>query len=122
VTAYEYLDLALGNYENSTALITFGFTILGAYLLAVYIIGPKLTTPQVAALTFIYTLGFFFNSAAQLSFIFEAMEFRSMADALLPEQSIRHFPLAPYFVIFIRLSIYVVSVWFMWDIRHPKGE
>lgn len=122
MTPYEYLDLAQSGQANSISLLGFGFTIVCGYLLVAYTVGLKLTTLQVVAITFIYTTTIFFNLGAQLSNLTEANEFKKLADEMLVEQTFRSYPNAVLIIMFIRCSIYFVSLWFMWDVRHPKTE
>ena len=122
MTPYEYFDLAQSGQANSISLLNFGFTVICGYLLVAYAVGSKLTTFQVAAITFIYTVTLFFNLGAQLSSLTDAIEFRKLADEILVEQTFRNYPNVVLVIVFLRCSIYFVSVWFMWNVRHPKTK
>ena len=122
MTPYEYFDLAQNGQANSISLLNFGFTVICGYLLVAYAVGSKLTTFQVVAITFIYTATLFFNLGAQLSSLTDAIEFRKLADELLVEQTFRNYPNAVPIIMLIRCSIYFVSVWFMWNVRHPRTK
>ena len=122
MTAYEYLDLAQSGLANSISLLTFGFSVLCGYLLVAFLLGSKLTTFQVVAITVIYTVTVFFNLAAQLLSMMEIAEFQRLAVEIQAEQTIRYYPNALFGVIFIRCAMYFASLWFMWSIRHPKSE
>jgi hypothetical protein len=122
MTAYEYLDLALSSQANAISLLSFGFAILCAYLIVAYVAGAKLTLNQVLAITFIYTVAVFFNLSAQIVAVIEASNYRQIANGMIDEINLRHWSRVAYLIIFIRLAIYSISLWFMWDIRHPKPE
>ena len=122
MTPYEYFDLAQSGQANSISLLNFGFTVICGYLLVAYAVGSKLTTFQVVAITFIYTVTLFFNLGAQLSSFTDAIEFRKLAAEILVEQTFRNYPNAVLIIVFLRCSIYFVSVWFMWNVRHPKTK
>ena len=122
MTPYEYFDLAQSGQANSISLLNFGFTVICGYLLVAYAVGSKLTTFQVVAITFIYTVTLFFNLGAQLSSFTDAIVFRKLADEILVEQTFRNYPNAVPIIVFIRCTIYFVSVWFMWNVRHPKTK
>jgi hypothetical protein len=121
MTAYEYLDLASSTQANGISLLSFGFAIVSAYLITAYVVGSRLTLAQVAAITLIYSVAVFFNVAAQVTATVEALDFRLQADALNPGLNLRHYPRVAYIIIFIRLTIYFISLWFMWDVRHRKS-
>lgn len=122
MTAYEYLDLALSSQANSISLLSFGFALLSAYLIVAYVVGSKLTLIQVLAITLIYTFAVFFNLAAQVVAIIESTNYRLVANGMTDEINLRHFPNVAYLIIFIRVTIYLISLWFMWDVRRPKTE
>ena len=122
MTAYEYIDLAHSGTANAASTVMFGFTILSAYLIVSYIIGSKLTTSQVTAITVIYMVTYLFNTAAHVGMIDGAMEFTRLAKELSPDLDINYSADAPYVALFIRLSMFLISLWFMWDVRHPKTE
>jgi len=122
MTAYEYLDLANSGIANTTATLMIGFTMLSAYLVVAYVVGSKLKTFQVIALTGIYTISALFNTVAHWAGMREALELKRLAKELSPDLDIAYSAEAPYIALIIRLSIFVISLWFMWDIRHPKSE
>jgi hypothetical protein len=122
MTAYEYLDLALNTQANGISLLSFGFGLLSAYLIVAYVVGSKLTVPQVIAITLIYSVATFFNLAAHVAAVVEASDLRLLANDLNSELNLRLFPRIAYIIIFIRIAIYLISIWFMWNIRHPKTE
>lgn len=125
MTAYEYLDLAHSGMANASAALTFGFTVLCAYLIVAYVVGSKLTTSQVIALTAIYTVSYLLNAGAHWGAMAEALEFLRLAKELSPNLNVASSTVstaALYTAIFIRFSIFVISLWFMWDVRHPKKE
>jgi hypothetical protein len=116
------LDLALSANANSISLVTFGFTILSAYLLVAYIIGSKLSAMQAFAITVLYTVALLVNVAAQLDAINEAMEYKRLASELAVGIEIRLLPNTQFVIIAIRSLVYIVSLWFMWSMRHPRVE
>jgi hypothetical protein len=122
MTAYEYLDLANGALANNISLLTFGFTIISAYLLVAYFIGSKLTTVQVVAITVVYTIAFSMNLIGQIDAFIDAIEYKRLAKEISADVELRIRPRAQYFVLAIRSLVYVISLWFMWSVRHPKTE
>ena len=126
MTAYEYLDLAHSGAANASTSLAFGFSLLCAYLFVAYLVGSKLTTSQVIALTVIYMVSYLLNTAAHLSATAEVLELTELALELSPNLNVASFTVAfggaVYIASFVRLSIFVISLWFMWDVRHPKKE
>jgi hypothetical protein len=89
--------------------------------LLAYFIGSKLTTIQVVAITVLYTIAFLINIIAQLDAMSEAMEYRRLANEIAADVKFRLRPNAQYAIIAIRILVYTISLWFMWDMRHPKA-
>jgi hypothetical protein len=121
MTAYEYLDLANSATANNISLLTFGFTVITAYLLVAYFIGSKLTTIQVVAITVLYTIALLINITAQIDALSDAMEYKRLASEIAADVEFRLRPNAHYFIIAVRSLTYVISLWFMWNMRHPKA-
>ncbi|NOR21039.1 MAG: hypothetical protein GQ538_13235 [Xanthomonadales bacterium] len=128
MTAYEYLDLAQGSNANALATVSFGFAILCGYLIVAYAAGSKLSRPQVTALTAIYTISFLFNLAGHLAAMSGGIEFTLLGSQMTPELNGRFAafttvaPKMPAIMVIIRVSVFIVSLWFMWDVRHPKTK
>jgi hypothetical protein len=95
---------------------------MSAYLLVAYIIGPKLSTIQVFAITVLYTLALFVNVGGQLDSMKETMEYKRLASELAVHMEVRYFPNIQFVIIAIRALIYIISLWFMWSMRHPTAE
>ena len=122
MTPYEYMDLAQGSAANALSMITFGFSILCAYIFVAYTIGEKLKNSQVIAITAIYGISYLFNMILQLRAVSFTVEFAKMAGQISTELAPTLNYSAILAVLTIRISIFFVSLWFMWDIRHPRAE
>ena len=122
MSPYEYLDLAQGSAANALSMVTFGFTILCGYLFVAYTIGEKLKRSQVIAITAIYAASYIYNMILHLLAVSNTVDFARMAGQISLETAPLLSQGAVLTMLTIRASIFLVSLWFMWDIRHPKTE
>ena len=80
------------------------------------------------ALTAIYTISFSFNLVAHWGAMLAGIEYTLLGSQMTPELSGRFAafatvaPKMPATMLIIRISIFIVSLWFMWNVRHPKTE
>ena len=56
MTEYELNDLLIGNNSNLANLVAIYFSIFVAFLVCVFIVGPKLSKSQSIAITFVYSM------------------------------------------------------------------
>jgi hypothetical protein len=56
MTEYELNDLLIGNNSNLANLVAIYFSIFVAFLVCVYIVGPKLSKSQSTAITIVYSM------------------------------------------------------------------
>jgi hypothetical protein len=121
MTPYEYMDLSLGSGAAAMTMVTFGFTIMSGYLLVAYTIGAKLARRQVYAITFIYTISMINNIASHLSNVVGAIEYGKLAGEISAEAAQVWTIGTVSTVLVVRVSIFIVSLWFMWDVRRNKA-
>ena len=122
MSPYEYMDLAQGSMANALTLLTFGFTILCGYLFLAYTIGEKLKQSQVIAITSISAVSYIFNLLGHLRAVSNAGDFQRLAGQISTETASSYNTSVIFMILIIRVSIFLVSLWFMWDVRHPKAE
>ena len=121
-------DLALlmvGQIDAIGTHISIYLTIISAYLVASYLVGKKLTTPQVSVATAIYIIAYVFEA------LILAALFRS---ATVAQQAYReNYSVVSSFVFdgalasayiggIIALGILFSSLWFMRSVRQPKED
>ena len=122
MSPYEYMDLSQGSAANALSMLTFGFTMLCGYLFVAYAIGDKLKSGQVIAITSIYAISYIFNMIVHVRAVSSAVEFSRLADQLSIEAASSLNFAAVITAVSIRASIFLVSLWFMWDVRHQKSD
>jgi hypothetical protein len=137
MTEYEIADLALSNAEairsqialmqeqslvNNTRLNLF-YTFLFGYLITAYVVGAALTKIQVSLLNLLYLVAILINRRMYYLGLQQHQELknglRQLQDVPSPP------PLTNYgfeFVIITSIIMILVSLFFMWSVRHPKTE
>ena len=103
--------------------ISIFLTVVSAYLVISYLVGDKLTRPQVAVATSIYIVAYVFESII-LAGLFRALlvAMRAYEDkyTITSEWVFEGISGSSYFGLAIILAIFLSSLWFMWSVRHPK--
>jgi hypothetical protein len=122
MSPYEYMDLSQGSAANALSMLAFGFSILCAYLFVAYTIGEKLKQSQVIAITAIYAFTYVFNMILQMRAVSVTVDFARMAGQVSPEIAPALSYGAILTVLAIRASVFLVSLWFMWDVRRQKPD
>ena len=87
-----------------------------------YTIGEKLKKSQVIAITAIYAVSYIYNMILHLLAVSNTVDFARLAGQISLETAPVLSQGAVLTLLFIRASIFLVSLWFMWDVRHPKAE
>ena len=121
MTAYEYMDLAYSGLSQSAAMVSLLIAVLSGYLIVAYIIGSNLTRLQVSVLNIAYSIWALFLILSGTINLVRARSHLILAAELDQQLS----PPMAYIVhgyVSIALLLWLASLWFMWDIRHPKKE
>ena len=143
MTEYEIADLALSTQEGIREQIslvqtqiglvqaqlslvltglTLFYTLLFGYLIVAYFIGANLTRGQTIMLTLLYSCTVFFNRFSGWNVMRTARELRSDLLQLSPDTSkIALDSDGTITVVTVGVvALYVASLYFMWEVRHPK--
>jgi hypothetical protein len=121
MTVFEYLELAHNGWSTAMATASLGIAVLSGYAVIAYLVGAKLSTKQIVALNIGYITWGGFLVYTTYTFILGAYENLGKAAVLDPEEigEIVN-PHAPLFVLGLGTYLGLASLWFMWDVRHPK--
>jgi len=115
MTDYELLDAAGTFFGLGTDCVTNYLTVLAAYLVAAYLLGPTMSRVQVAMITSLYVVAQLFITWGAAVYYKSAMDFVQGVDgttAIGP-----HVVAAP-----LLLGGLLAGLVFMWQVRHPKSE
>lgn len=122
MTEYELVDVTATYSSNFAVIFTVYLTLVSGYLVSAFVAGTKLSSVQVSILNvgFIISAGLLAFSALgagiiRVHYTIELLELA--ADA----------PHRPLLWLFLSLFILMVggvltSVYFMWNVRHPKSD
>jgi len=122
MTEYEMADLLTSIGMGSLEALSTYLSVTIAYLVAVYLVGRKLTTLQMTTVSILYVV-----SAAMLAWAFYSYFSRAIpiADALEVINPGVNYGAQPFarnaFVIVLFMGIFA-CLGFMWNIRHRKVE
>jgi predicted anti-sigma-YlaC factor YlaD len=122
VTEYELADLMMSAVNGGTAVIGIFFTILSGYLIAAWLIGEKLTRTQVIMVNILYLSSATMMIWAWIARFLAALHFQNQLLVLNPQstESVTIYIITGFSSILFILIL--VSLKFMWDVRHPKTE
>lgn len=118
MTEYELIDAA-GTYHGLGLSALMGyFSVFSAYLIAAYLVGPKLTKPQVLTVTGLFLVMQMFMIWGSAGFFYYARGYLDMV-----RQAPTGAAFKPHHVAIPLLSFGVLTgLKFMWDVRHAKIE
>ena len=116
MTEYEFMDLSAAFADTAISALMGYFTVLSAYFIVAYIVGPSLNRGQIIAVNGLFLVMAFFMTWGAGSYFYQSYTYRVLAGAYTP-------PAAAYTVAIPLLIIGVfLGLKFMWDVRHPKAE
>ena len=122
MTEYEYADLIATYSSNAGAFFAVYLTVVSGYLITAFVAGPKLSSLQVTILN----IGFVVASCMFTFAAFGAGVIRAQYTMKLLELGAEspHAPTTWLFFVFVTLMIsgVLASLYFMWNVRHPKTE
>jgi hypothetical protein len=125
MTEYEMMDL-IGTFQTlAVTEIMAYFTVLSAYCIVAFMVGPKLSRAQVIMITGLYLIMSLFLVWATGSHLMGARSLVENVTMIAGNdfRSVIVTYLKPHQVVIPLLLIGVVSgLKFMWDVRHPKTE
>ena len=123
--AVDWLSIAPQALSNSVAFFTGFVTIISAYLVVAYVVGKELLRGQVIMINLLFVAVAGMTSFGNVVTARNAIQAHYLGSlnvkemTPLPEFLIY---LVPVFILFLDVCIVLVSLKFMWDIRHPKPE
>ena len=122
MTEYELVD-SIATYNSiMQAWLTVLVTILSAYLIAAYMVGSRLSRSQAAILNTLYLGYSVLIVFAIVSAGSRCLEFVVEIQELNPAREFGLTPVILWVVLAVTSASVMVSLKFMWDIRHPKTE
>ena len=122
MTEYELADLIFSAVNGGTNVVGIFFTILSGYLIVAWLVGEKLTRTQVIMVNILYLSAAIFMIWAWVARFLAALSIQNQL-LLLNSQSPDLVRIDVIFVFSGVMSFLVlVSLKFMWDVRHPKTE
>lgn len=122
MTEYEISDLLATTTGNATPVLALFITTISAYLITAWLVGSKLSRPQIVLVNSIFITFSLLGVWGWLARYRMAIYYQEQLINLNPER-FAPIPLsAIVFVTVVYLVIIASSVKFMWDVRHPKDD
>ena len=121
MTEYELID-AVGTFHGlAISTLMAYFSVLSAYLLVGYLLGPNLSRQQTILITGLYLVMQLFMVWGAVSYFLLARLFMEQAGSVPPGIIVSF--VKPHQIVFFLLTIGVIAgLKFMWDVRHPETE
>ena len=123
MTEYEIRDLLASTLGGNTQVLTFQISIISAYLIVSWLVGTKLTRPQVVWVNLLFIT---FSSMIVLRWITGyrvAMDLQRNLIQRNPEFAEGITQITPELITGLGCVLFAAilgSLKFMWDVRHPK--
>ena len=124
MTEYELGEMLYNTFENLWTSAQMYFTLVSAYLIAIYLVGAKLTTQQNRIVTGLYLLWILqtiynqFNTLGSTSAIAEQLY---AMNSVLVTSAPAMTNMTVYSFLLVQVMGIVASIYFMWGIRHPRA-
>ena len=109
-------------YSNAISVFGLFITLLSAYLVAAYVAGASMTRSQVGAVNGLYMAVQLCLIGVFYSFGTVAHEVHELSFSMSTQRGITPIPLLAEVVTVLLLVSGMVSLKFMWDVRHPKPD
>ena len=126
MTELEAVEAANAIYANMAAFYTIFFAVVSGYLIVAYVVGKSLTRFQAGFVTTLFLFVAAPALAAFAAFFETGLHYTSiqlqMRDSELPITGIVASGSLMSFTVFVNFCFLLASLWFMWDIRHPKRQ
>lgn len=122
MTEYELVDAVASYTSLLHSWLMAYFTILSAYLIAAYAVGYKLTTFQASVVTICFLV---LNSLCILATMGSGLRFIDLTQQLTAMNPERVFLVSPALIgasVTVLSAGLLVSLIFMWQVRHPKAD
>lgn len=123
MTEYELLDLMTSMEAQMATQFSLYLSVVSAYMVVAYLVGTKLTLVQ----AFIASALMLFAAGGQTWALYTGLgrvtEFLEQKSEISPLTNYEHnFAANTYVWVGILAAGVVASLYFMWSVRHPRGE
>jgi ABC-type glycerol-3-phosphate transport system permease component len=122
MTEAEILEFAQMAWSNFIASFAIGITVTSGYLIVAYMAGHTLSRIQVTIVNVLFTGVSLSVLAALYGFLRVAADAELIAWAMTVQRTAAPLTLVSWSVTGFLGLINLASLFFMWDIRHPKAE
>ena len=125
MTEHEYMDLSFTLIERSENAGLAFLTVVSGYLIVAYLVGSRLTRPQVTLISALFVGYSLAQVLAQVSQIHAISQIDQILWEAFPEsplQSEANLAKLGYLWPVLELAAILASLHFMWSVRHPKTQ
>jgi len=119
--------IEMAQMADSNSIDSFGvlITLMSGYLVVAYLVGAKLTRPQVSIVNSLYILSALSVVMCHWQYNYNAMLARHHAEAYVPDlfglTTRTEIFAVPLGLSLINIGLIIASLYFMWSIRHPAA-
>ncbi len=123
MSAAEWYEISYLSYTAATEAFALIITVATGYIVAAYLVGSKLTKSQVTLITMVFVPAIIYFALALLGSLGDSIQARREAAAVIESIGVMGTfgePVYLAFSLFIVFGVLVISLKFMWDVRHPR--
>ena len=122
MTEYEMADLLTSTTSAGIETFSAYLSVTIAYLVAVYLVGRKLTTLQMTTISILYVVSAAMLAWALYSYFSRAIPIADALEVINPGVNYGAQPFARNAFVIVQFMGIFACLGFMWSIRHPKTE
>jgi len=125
MTEYEMTDIIMSRFGHMTDQASLYFALVSGYLITAYVVGARLTRLQVTVINTLFclwTLGIFGGYINTVSDTIDLEQAIRGVGATLMTGSISDSTFAAYSFAIVQAVGIIVSLIFMWSVRHPRAD
>jgi hypothetical protein len=123
MTEYEILDLAKSAIDSMNSSFSLYLSIVSGYLIVAYFVGSNLNRVQTVIIGILFIAGASLQAWAMSAYQIAIQEYVAAKVDISPlteYQTIIASNHAGHWIAFLMVCGIIASLYFMWDIRHPK--
>ena len=123
MSAAEWYEISYLAYTAATEAFALIITVATAYIVSAYLVGSKLTRSQVTLINMVFVPAMIYFALVLFGGLGDSIHARREAAAVIESIEVMGTSgelVYLAFSLFIVFGVLVISLKFMWDVRHPK--
>jgi glucan phosphoethanolaminetransferase (alkaline phosphatase superfamily) len=118
----ELVESIIGYYGLAGDTLSLYITVISAYLIVAYLAGHKLERSQMAIISVLFVVMSATMSYAAFAYMHRGFEYAIAQESMNPNADSYATPMLIAILPLLMMGGIVASLYFMWQVRHPKTE